>query len=184
MGRRRALAAARRARRLPATAVGVAGFCGALDDTLRAGDVVVATGLVDGGGDGDAGGDPPGGGPDAALAAGADALVAALRARGVRSVHTGRVVSSARIVHGSERARLAAAGALAADMESAWLRDAADGRPFAVLRVVLDTPSTSLARPLAALRDALTAWRALRRAAPALAEWARATGGRLSAHER
>ena len=46
MGRRRALAAAARARRMPAGAVAVAGFCGGLRADLRPGDVVVATSLV------------------------------------------------------------------------------------------------------------------------------------------
>jgi 4-hydroxy-3-methylbut-2-enyl diphosphate reductase len=61
-------------------------------------------------------------------------------------------------------------------MESVWLAPAAAGRPFAVLRVVLDTPERELSRPLATLTGGLAAWRALRRAAPALALWARAQG--------
>ena len=59
-------------------------------------------------------------------------------------------------------------------MESAWLAPAAEGKRFAVLRVVLDTPDREIHRPLATLAGGLTAWRALRRAAPALAVWARA----------
>src|SRR5439155_20045901 len=42
-GPRRARAAARRAATIPSRAVAVAGVCGALDPTLRPGDVVVAT---------------------------------------------------------------------------------------------------------------------------------------------
>jgi 4-hydroxy-3-methylbut-2-en-1-yl diphosphate reductase len=72
------------------------------------------------------------------------------------------------------------------DMESAWLAQAAGGRPFIVLRVVLDAPGPSCSRS-AALGSPLTAWRALRRAAPALAVWARLheTGaGRTSSPSR
>ena len=72
---------------------------------------------------------------------------------------------------------LAAGGALAVDMESAWLQAAAGGRPFAVLRVVLDTP---LPRPLELrdpARDLVTARRTLRRAAPALLDWAHTATG-------
>ncbi len=69
---------------------------------------------------------------------------------------------------------LAGEGALAVDMESAWLARAAGERPFAVLRVVLDAPAREIHRPLATLAGGLAAWRALRRAAPALALWARA----------
>ena len=69
---------------------------------------------------------------------------------------------------------LARTGALAVDMESAWLAPAAAGRPFAVVRVVLDTPAHEICRSLATLAGGLAAWRALRRAAPALALWARA----------
>jgi len=165
MGRRRALAAAERARQMSAAAVAVTGFCGALDDGLRPGDVVVATELgIDGSSE--------------RVACSSGPLIAALRARGLERVHTGRIVSSPRPVHGDERARLAADGAVAVDMESGWLSGAADGRPFAVLRVVLDTPATRARRPLAALRGGLRARRVLRRAAPALADWARAVGGR------
>jgi 4-hydroxy-3-methylbut-2-enyl diphosphate reductase len=77
------------------------------------------------------------------------------------------------VVRGAERIALAARGALAADMESTWLAQAAAGRPFAVLRVVLDTPERELSRPLTTLTGGFAAWRALRRAAPALALWAR-----------
>jgi 4-hydroxy-3-methylbut-2-enyl diphosphate reductase len=63
-------------------------------------------------------------------------------------------------------------------MESAWLAPAAAGRPFAVLRVVLDTPSREVFRPFATLAGGVAAWRALRRAAPALALWAGAEDAR------
>ena len=84
------------------------------------------------------------------------------------------MVSADYVVRGAERAVLAGKGALAADMESAWLAPAAAGKPLAVLRVVLDTPAREIYRPLATLAGGFAAWRALRRAAPALAMWARA----------
>ena len=165
MGRRRALSAAGRARRLPAAAVAVAGLCGSLDDEARPGDVVVATSLG-----------VAGGARDDAVARSAGPLVEALGARGLARVHTGHVVSTRHLVVGRERARLAARGAIAVDMESAWLSIAGAGRPFAVLRVVADTPSTRLTHPLAALRGLMEARRSLRRAVPALVDWARAAG--------
>ena len=88
-------------------------------------------------------------------------------------MHVGPVTSLDHVVRGAERTTLAGAGALAVDMESSWLAPAAAGRPFAVLRVVLDTPSREIYRPLATLRGGIAAWRALRRAAPALGHWAR-----------
>ena len=88
------------------------------------------------------------------------------------------MASAGHVVRGAERGVLAREGVLAVDMESAWLAPAAAGRPFAVLRVVLDTPAREIYRPLATLAGGLAAWRALRRAAPALALWARAEGGR------
>lgn len=172
MGRRRAPAAAARAASIPAHAVAVAGFCGGLTGDLRPGDVVVATSLSadDGPGAGAGPQDPAG----AAALAGAGRLTAALRARGVGRVHEGHIISSPHIVRGAERARLAAAGATAVDMESAWLQAAAGDRPFAVLRVVLDTSATRLRSPCAATRDVTRACTTLRRAAPALLDWARA----------
>lgn len=173
MGQRRALAAAGRALRIPADAVAVAGFCGGLTAEIGPGDLVVATSVADDGRQ-QAAPQVPGaaGAPGHRNAAGN--LAAALRARGVERVHEGRIVSSYHVVRGAERVRFAAGGALAVDMESAWLQAAAAGRPFAVLRAVLDTPSTRLSRPCATTRDLLLACRALRRAAPALLDWAHA----------
>ena len=164
MGAPRARSAARRARYVAAGAVAVLGFCGGLRDDLRPGDVVVAATLGEAGDDGRHPTDDPG------------LLTAALRAHGLERVHVGHVVSSAKVVHGAGRARLAQSGALAVDMESAWLRDAAAGRPFAVVRVVVDTPSTRLLRPGAALCGFVTAELALRRALPAVTQWAAAVG--------
>ena len=158
MGAVRARSAALVAARIPADAVAVAGFCGAVAGGMRAGDVVVASEVR-----GPAGSTPCESGP----------VVVALAALGIERVRVGPVASIDHLVRGAERGVLAGEGALAVDMESAWLAPGAAGRPFAVLRVVLDTPAREMHRPLTALADGLAAWRALRRAAPALALWAR-----------
>ncbi|MGE5230034.1 MAG: 1-hydroxy-2-methyl-2-butenyl 4-diphosphate reductase [Deltaproteobacteria bacterium] len=159
MGAARAQAMARVAARVPARAVAVAGFCGAVTPRLRAGDVVVAAEVR---------------GPDSITSCDSPPLVEALAALGIERVFSGPVASAGHVVRGCERGVLAREGVLAVDMESAWLAPAAAGRPFAVLRVVLDTPAREIHRPLATLSGGLVAWRALRRAAPALALWAAA----------
>ena len=157
MGAARSRAAASSAACIPAVAVAVAGFCGAVSGGMLPGDVVVASEVR---------------GPEGVTTCEARPVVAALAALGIENVRVGPVASVDHVVGGAERRALAAGGALAADMESAWLAPAAAGRPFAVLRVVLDTPERELSRPLTTLAGALAAWRALRRAAPALALWA------------
>ena len=161
MGAARARSAALVAARIPADAVAVAGFCGAVIGGLQAGDVVVASEVR---------------GPEGVTVCHARPLVAALAAVGIERIRVGPVASVDHFVHGAEREVLAGEGALAVDMESAWLAPAAGGRPFAVLRVVLDRPAREIHRPLATLSGGLTAWRALRRSAPALALWARPPG--------
>jgi len=172
MGPERARAAAFRAARMQASAVAVAGFCGAVAGDLLPGDVVVAGEVR---------------GPAGVITCRSGPLVAALAAVGVERVRVGTVISAGHVVRGGERSLLASAGAAAVDMESAWLAPAAAGRPFVVLRVVLDTPSHEIYHP-ATLSGGLRAWRALRRAAPALAIWAGAhpppaAAGRLSPSE-
>ncbi len=157
MGAARARAAAPAVARLSADALAVAGFCGAVGGGLLPGDVVVATEVR---------------GPDGVTVCDSEPLVSALHALGIERVHVGPLISADHVVRGAERTALAGTGALAVDMESAWLAPAAAGRPFTVLRVVLDTPDREIHRPLAALRGGFAAWRALRRAAPALAHWA------------
>jgi 4-hydroxy-3-methylbut-2-enyl diphosphate reductase len=163
MGAERAGAMAPALARVPAGAVAVAGFCGAVTAGLRPGDVVVADEVR---------------GPEGVIACASAPLVAALGTLGIRRVRVGPVACADRLVRGAARSAPARDGALAADMESAWLAPAAAGRPFAVLRVVLDTPERELHRPLATLAGAVSAWRALRRAAPALAAWAEAVSPR------
>jgi 4-hydroxy-3-methylbut-2-enyl diphosphate reductase len=159
MGAARAQATARTAARVPARAVAVTGFCGAVVPWLRAGDVVVAGEVR---------------GPNGITSCASLPLVEALVALGIDRVHAGPVASAGHVVRGAERGMLAREGVLAVDMESAWLAPAAAGRPFAVLRVVLDTPARELHRPFATAAGGLAAWRSLRRAAPALALWAAA----------
>lgn len=145
--------------------VAVAGLCGAVVPGVRPGDVVVASEVR---------------GPHGVVACESRELAECLAGRGLGRVHVGPLACGARPVYGRRRAALARQGVIAADMESAWLAPAA-GRPFAVLRVVLDTPERELYRPLATLRGAVRAWLALRRAAPALAQWAQRVGGRAPA---
>jgi 4-hydroxy-3-methylbut-2-enyl diphosphate reductase len=158
IGAARARSTALVAARIQADAVAVAGFCGAVSEDLRAGDVVVASQIR---------------GPDCVTVCTSAPVVAALSALGIARVHVGPVASVDHLVRGAERRALADEGTLAVDMESAWLAEAAVGRPFAVLRIVLDTPAHELHRPLATLVAGVAAWRALRQAAPALALWAK-----------
>jgi 4-hydroxy-3-methylbut-2-en-1-yl diphosphate reductase len=137
-----------------AGAVAVAGFAGGLVPGLAAGQVVVATEVQGPGGVRPC--------PTSAL------LLGALERRGVPAV-AGPVVSVDHLVLGA-RGYGVGDGAIAVDMESAWLAEGVGERPFAVLRVVLDGPRRPLVRPGTPGR-ALKAFRSLRRAAPALADW-------------
>jgi 4-hydroxy-3-methylbut-2-enyl diphosphate reductase len=145
-------------------AVIIAGFCGALREDLRPGDVVLASELRD---------------PTGATVASADpAILAGELRRGGLRVHVGPIASSERLVRGAARGELARTGALAVDTESAWLAPGAGGRPLITLRVVLDTAQRELHRPLATLGGFITAYRTLRRALSLTAPWARALGDR------
>ena len=159
MGPRRSAQALPRLMAAPARALAVVGFCGALDDTLGPGELVVASELRD----------PEGG---AIACPGAELLVAELRRAGLRA-RVGTIASARRLVLGDARGRLAATGAIAVDMESAWLAPAAAGRPFAVVRVVVDTPAREVHRPLATVGGILRASAVLRRAVRPLEVWAR-----------
>jgi 4-hydroxy-3-methylbut-2-enyl diphosphate reductase len=171
--RRAAAAAGALAGRLPqgcaerdSRPVVVAGFGAAAQPGLRAGDVVVAGEVR---------------GPDGAVTAcpAAGLLAAALRRHGL-TAHVGPLTTVPRLTLG-RRARVAAAasGTLALDMESAPLiaAAAAAGRAVAALRVVVDGPEQPLLSP-SVLRAGLAARRALTAAAPAVADWAAAAGGR------
>jgi 4-hydroxy-3-methylbut-2-enyl diphosphate reductase len=140
----------------------VAGVAGALTTGIEPGDVVVASEVR---------------GLDAPIpVTSAPLLAGALRRLGLR-VHVGPIVSSPHVVDGPDRAALAATGALAVDMESAWLATATSGGPFAVVRTIVDTPNHPLWGPGTPARG-VAALRALRRSAPALRQWAAATGER------
>jgi 4-hydroxy-3-methylbut-2-enyl diphosphate reductase len=133
----------------------VTGTCGGLTDELAPGDLVVAAELR---------------GPGAPLAcADAARLAAALRRAG-RTVHIGPIYTAPHLVDGAERATLARTGALAVDTESALLATGAGGRPVLVVRAVSDTPRHPL-RSVGIVRNGLSALRALRAAAPLLADW-------------
>jgi 4-hydroxy-3-methylbut-2-en-1-yl diphosphate reductase len=147
-----------------ARAVLVAGFCGALDESLEPGDIVLASELRDPAGDTVQTADP--------------AILAGVLRRGGLAVHVGPIASSERLVRGKRRRELSRTGALAVDMESAWLAPAVSDRPFLTLRVVLDTASRELHRPLQTLTGFTTAYRSLRRACELAEEWSAALGER------
>ena len=127
----------------------IAGVCGALDPSLRPGDLVVASEVR---GDGEP------------IACATD-LAERLGAR------VGPVVSVERIVGAAEKRALREGAALAVDMESYWLARSAGARPVAVVRAVVDRADRRLLDPRtipAGIRGLL----ALRRAAHVLAGWA------------
>ena len=144
-------------------AVAVAGVCGGVKPGLRAGDVVVATAVRTEDG-------------VERVLPGAAVLANAVRKLGLRCV-TGTVLSVERLYGNAGRAALGHEGIVAVDMESAWLLDGAGDRPSAVLRVVADAGGRSVYHPRM-LVDGTRALAVLRRAAPALEEWARAAGSR------
>jgi 4-hydroxy-3-methylbut-2-en-1-yl diphosphate reductase len=158
MGPRRARSAADRHDPKSASALAVAGVCGALDPAIAPGSVFVPDELRTGDG--------------RVFSADAAGLAEALRSRGIAAL-SGALVGADHILRPDERSALFASGARAVDMESPWLAAAAAGRPFAVLRVVSDGPGAEL-RSAGVLRNGWQALAMLRRAAPALADWARA----------
>ncbi len=170
VGRGRAARAAWTAPVRDAEALAAAGAGGALDRSLRAGDVIVATEVR---------ADPLTAGvvPPTVRLPAAPMLAAAIRRYGP-SVRTGPVVSTDRLVDDTARERLATTGALVADLETAWLLQRSTGqpspthRPQVCVRVVADTGP--LLRP-ATLGQFRTALRILPQVAGALVEWAAAT---------
>jgi 4-hydroxy-3-methylbut-2-enyl diphosphate reductase len=142
----------------------VAGVAGALDPSLRSGDVIVASEVRDEHG--------------RILLRASAPLAAELRRMGLR-VHTGPIASSDHIVHGAERERLAETGALAVDMESAAIVRALHEQelPIAVVRVIVDTVHSPLRR-LATIPAGARALHVLRQAGPAFARWAELAGPR------
>jgi len=140
---------------MPAQAVAVLGFCGALSDELRPGDVVLASELR---GDG------------APLQCRPLQQLGKELVQSGLTVREGPIVSVPKMCRGAARAALANDGSIAVDMESAWLAPAAAGRPFAAVRAVVDTPSRELVR-FSTVPGGIRAYRALVRAARALESW-------------
>jgi 4-hydroxy-3-methylbut-2-enyl diphosphate reductase len=128
-------------------AVVVAGLCGAVDPSLRPGDLVVASEVR---GDGE---------PVACDTS----IATALGAR------VGPVVSLDHVAGPAERALLG--DALAVDMESYWLARHAGDRPVAVVRAVVDSAGRRLLDPRT-IPAGIAGLLALRRAAGVLAAWA------------
>jgi 4-hydroxy-3-methylbut-2-en-1-yl diphosphate reductase len=163
MGRRSAELEAARLREEGVPGLAIAGFCGAVDPSLRPGDLVVASRVFADGIDRTV--------PSASL------LAADLRRRGLHAV-TGPVGSVERIARGEGRAALAERGAIAVDMESAWLAEAAGGRPVAVVRAVVDTPDHELRASVRTLRSGVAAASSLRAAVASIDRWGRALASR------
>ena len=136
--------ARRLGRELPDGDVVLTGTCGAIDPSLRAGDVVVASEVR-----------------HRSSTRPADASVARiLRAHGL-AVCVGPIVTADRVLGPRERAALLESGALAVDLESFWLDEAA------VVRVVIDVAGRRLLHPATLLAGVL-ALRSLRRVGTAI----------------
>lgn len=181
MGVRRAEEFAQRERAFDVLAV--AGFGGATDGCLKAGDIVVADEVRQG---------------NAVIECPwADSIAFALErhlilepevdtapephtrrnlnaaGKGTPAVLTGPIATLDRIVSAESLTRLAGQGVTTVDMESFPLVATARGRPFAVVRVVVDTPDHPLLRP-ATLRAGLTARKRLQAIGAVLRDWATA----------
>jgi 4-hydroxy-3-methylbut-2-en-1-yl diphosphate reductase len=136
--------ARRLGRELPVGDVVLTGTCGAVDPSLRAGDVVVATEVR-----------------HRSSSRPADASVAkTLRAHGI-AVCVGPIVTADRILGPREREALRKSGALVVDLESFWLEGAA------VVRVVVDEAGRRLFHPRT-LVAGVRALRSLRRVGTAI----------------
>jgi 4-hydroxy-3-methylbut-2-enyl diphosphate reductase len=161
-GRRRSELAARELPHLAAgsAAVAIAGFCGAVDDTLDPGDLVVASTVraVDG---------------RESTFPGAAMLAGELRRAGLAAA-TGTLQTVERLVRGDGRASMRAGGATAVDMETGWLVAAVpEDEPVTVVRAVVDTPRGELVS-MRTLPNVRRASRSLRAAVPVLERWAAA----------
>ena len=137
-------------------AVVIAGFAGALDDSLEPGDVVLASELRSAQG---------------TVECANPAILAGILRRGGLRVHIGPIHCSPRIVHGAARRELAQSGAIAVDMESSWIAGSATASPLVTMRVVSDSTTHEIYRPIRAASGAMAAYRSLRRAAGLLEQW-------------
>jgi len=159
MGPQRAARAATLTHDIETGPVLIAGVCGALDPSLRPGDVVLASELR---------------GPTGTTQCADPSVLAGVLRRGGLRVHVGPIASSQRLVVRERRRALHRSGAVAVDMESAWLAAEAKGRPLVTLRVVLDTAERELHWPWHAAIGTARALRTLRRACALTREWAEA----------
>ncbi|HEX4034084.1 MAG TPA: 4-hydroxy-3-methylbut-2-enyl diphosphate reductase [Solirubrobacteraceae bacterium] len=141
----------------------IAGICGALDESLEPGDVILASELRT---------------PERTLPCPDPTVLAGVLRRGGLRVHIGPILSSTGLIFGERRRELALQGALAVDMESAWLADEGRAAPLTTLRVVLDTPRHEFHRPARAAVATRRAFRALREASSLLEGWAGALAQR------
>ncbi|HET8605497.1 MAG TPA: hypothetical protein VFL66_00560 [Gaiellaceae bacterium] len=127
----------------------IAGVCGAIDPSLRPGDLVLASEVR---GDGEP------------IPCATD-LAERLGAR------VGPLVSQDRIAGRADKAALRETGALAVDMESYRLAASAGDRPVAVVRAVVDRAGRRLLDPRT-IPDGIRGLLALRRVAHVLKDWA------------
>jgi 4-hydroxy-3-methylbut-2-enyl diphosphate reductase len=129
-------------------AVVIAGLCGAVDRSLRPGDLVVAS----------------------EVRADGESLACSTELADALGARVGPILTLGHVAGRAERRALQGSGALAVDMESYWLARNAGDRPVAVVRAVVDTADRRLLdprTPAAALAGLL----ALRRAAALLHGW-------------
>jgi 4-hydroxy-3-methylbut-2-enyl diphosphate reductase len=129
-------------------AVVIGGLCGAVDPSLRPGDLVVAS----------------------EVRADGEALACSIELAEALGARVGPIVTLDHIAGPAERALLRDSGALAVDMESYWLARNAGDRPVTVVRAVVDRAGRRLLdprSPAAGIKGLL----ALRRAAPLLRDW-------------
>jgi 4-hydroxy-3-methylbut-2-enyl diphosphate reductase len=129
-------------------AVVIGGLCGAVDPSLRPGDLVVAS----------------------EVRADGESLACSIELAEALGARVGPIVTLDHIAGPAERALLRDSGALAVDMESYWLARNAGDRPVTVVRAVVDRAGRRLLdprSPAAGIKGLL----ALRRAAPLLRDW-------------
>lgn len=158
MGASRSIASARELANNATAAVWIMGVAGAIDQSLRPGDVVVADSVRD-----------QRSGAELHLE-GTSAVASALSELGLR-VRTGPLLTAPKLVRGSEeRAALARTGALAVDMETYPLATAGWGGPVIAIRTISDTAEHGLISPRV-LTGGVAALRSLQRCAEVLPSW-------------
>jgi len=162
MGREKSLRIAEDIRRRDFDVLVVAGVCGSLDSSFRAGHVIVPSAVSAH----DVG----------SIACTVDpALVQGLRDAGL-TVHDGTLVCAEKLVTNKKAIEQhKGSGAIAVDMESAWLATAAGDRPVVVVRVASDSPDQPLFHPGTLYWGAMSL-RRLAKVGRVLASWSPQTG--------